>query len=178
MKNAYRIRLYCTSGENDQPRGNAANLTQNQVVATSCWFESGQGHQPTLLRSFGWQARRSFSEGGPGAPISISPISRGSRCRRASPTSPRRADKQLSISRHSPGPRLLGASSYKWRTRRGSFARKPCDDFGRAWLGRRGQLIVLAKRETIFDGHVASIDVVALRQASLERCDKMRCVLA
>src|SRR5262245_2073875 len=77
-----------------------------------------------------------------------------------------------------PGPRLLGASSYKWRTRRGSFARKPCDDFGRAWLGRPGQLIVLAKRETIFDGHVASIDVVALRQAPLERYGKMRCVLA
>jgi len=39
----------------------------------------------------------------PGAPISISPISRGSRCRRASPTSPRRADERLSISRHSRG---------------------------------------------------------------------------
>jgi hypothetical protein len=26
-----------------------------------CWFDSGQGHQPALLRSFGWQARRTFS---------------------------------------------------------------------------------------------------------------------
>src|SRR5262245_25372022 len=37
--------LYCTSGDSDQIRGSAPNLTQNQVVATSCWFESGQGHQ-------------------------------------------------------------------------------------------------------------------------------------
>src|ERR1700747_3575242 len=29
-------------------------------------------------------------------------------------------------------------SSYKWRTRRGRHARKPCDDFGRAWLGQGG----------------------------------------
>src|SRR6516164_2201045 len=46
------------------------------------------------------------------------------------------------------------------------------------FVRHRRQLIVLAKRETIFDGHVASIDVVALRQAPLERGDKMRCVLA
>ena len=45
MKNAYRCVPYGTSGDNDQFRGNALNLTQNQVVATSCWFESGQGHQ-------------------------------------------------------------------------------------------------------------------------------------
>src|SRR5215471_11615947 len=73
----------------------------------------------------------------PGAPISFSPISRGSRRRRASPTSPRRADGRLSICRHLRA-RLLGASSYEWRTRGGPLARKPCDDFGRAWLGRGG----------------------------------------
>jgi hypothetical protein len=26
-----------------------------------CWFDSGQGHQPSLLRSFGWQAIRGIS---------------------------------------------------------------------------------------------------------------------
>jgi hypothetical protein len=30
------------------------------VVETSCWFESGQGHQPSLLRSLGWQANPIF----------------------------------------------------------------------------------------------------------------------
>ena len=35
-----------------------AYLTQNEVAARSCWFESGRGHQPSLLRSFGWQATR------------------------------------------------------------------------------------------------------------------------
>src|SRR5689334_2596640 len=35
-----------------------ARLAQNPVVGTSCWFESGQGHQPALLRSFGWLRQR------------------------------------------------------------------------------------------------------------------------
>ena len=29
----------------------SAYLTQNQVAARSCWFESGQGHQPTRRHS-------------------------------------------------------------------------------------------------------------------------------
>jgi hypothetical protein len=28
-------------------------------MATSCWFETGQGHQPSPRSGFGWQANRS-----------------------------------------------------------------------------------------------------------------------
>ena len=75
----------------------------------------------------------------PGAPISILPIFRWRRCGGASCSLP--ASRPTGGCRfHASSRRLIfsGAASYEWRTRRGSLARKPCDDVGRAWLGRHG----------------------------------------
>src|SRR5262249_62289779 len=109
---------YGRGGDNDRVRRNARNLTQNQVVATSCWFESGQGHQIRWRRCVG-ASHGCPASGGHG---------------------------RLSISRIVSTPHLLGASSYEWRTRRGSLARKPCGDVGRAWLGRSGASRNIAAR--------------------------------
>src|SRR5580704_7652054 len=34
----------------EEPQGKTNSLTQNQVAARSCWFESGQGHQYYFTR--------------------------------------------------------------------------------------------------------------------------------
>jgi len=55
-RNEGASRGYGNPRQRHAQRGNAFHDTQNQVVETPCWFDPGQGHQPTLQRSFGWQA--------------------------------------------------------------------------------------------------------------------------